>query len=275
MARQGLDQTSEGVTMGPQNTGRSTQQRIASELRAQIQDGSLAPGAKLPTEAELTERHAVARQTARSALILLVNEGLIEARRPHGYFVRAKKRMDYRPQSDLVVRPADAEKDIFLTEQSLAGRDPSQSIDVSIVTPPPEVATRLALEPDDLAVVRRRVRRLDGEPFYTNDSYYPLHIAQGTEMMIPHDISRGANQVLAECGFVQTRALDEFFIRMPSPSESARLELIPGTPVAIHVITGYTAVDLPVRCVVNVLPGDKHVVIYDRPGLPASDQGSS
>lgn len=250
---------------------RSVKQQIADELRAAILDGSLAAGGKLPTEGDLMEKHQVARQTVRDGLALLVNEGLIVARRPHGYFVRDRKRMEYRPQSDLSAHPSDSPKDVFLTEQDAAGRDPSQTIDVSIVQPPAEVATRLRVEPGDLVVVRRRVRYLNGEPFYTNDSYYPLTVAQDTPIMSPHDIARGANRVLAENGHVQVRAVDEIFVRMPTPDEAARLDLAPGTPIAIHVITGYGPDEAAIRCVLNLLPGDRHVIIYDRPGLPIPD----
>lgn len=260
--------------MVSRSASRSVKEQIADELRAAVLDGSLAPGDRLPTEADLIERHQVARNTARDALAMLVNEGLIVARRPHGYFVRDRQRMDYRPQSDLSVHPADAPQDVFLTEQGLAGREPSQSIDVSIVEPPPEVAKRLKLNPGEFAVVRRRVRFLGGEPFYSNDSFFPLPVVQDTPIMAPHDISRGANRVLADHGHVQVKATDEIFVRMPTPDEVKRLDLAPGTPVAVHIITGYGPSGEPLRCVLNILPGDRHVIIYDRPGYPLDQDGA-
>ena len=151
-----------------------------------------------------------------------------------------------------------------MTEHSDGWADPSQTIEVAIVDPPAEVAERLALGEGESAVVRRRVRSLDGEPYNINDSYYPLSLAQGTEIMQPGDIARGANEVLTEQGYEQVRALDEFYVRMPTPDEVRRLDLGPGTPIACHVATGITAEDLPVRVVVNVLPGDRHVIVYER-----------
>jgi GntR family transcriptional regulator len=256
----------------PRSVSRSVKQQIADDVRALILDGSLPAGGRLPTEAELIEAHQVARNTVRDALALLVHEGLIEARRPLGYFVRDRHRMDYRPQSDLKPRPDDLTQDVFLTSDfGIAGREPSQTIEVSIVHPPQLVAERLALEPDGLAVVRRRVRFLDGEPFYSNDSYFPRAVAEGTAVMSPADIARGANQELARLGHVQVRAVDEIFVRMPTPQEARRLDLSPGTPVAVHVITGYDANEQPLRCVLSVLPGDRHVILYERPGLPVTD----
>lgn len=41
--------------------------------------------------------------------------------------------------------------------------------------------------------------------------------------------------------------------------------------VAEHIITGYDQDDRPVRCVLNVLPGNRHVIIYERDGLPSPE----
>jgi DNA-binding GntR family transcriptional regulator len=239
-------------------------QQIADDLRSSIADGTLRPGAQLPTEAELTERYQVARNTARQALTSLVNEGLVTAARPRGYFVRERKPLYYRPQEEFRPRPLSPEMDIFLAEHAAGGRKPMQTIEVAIVVPPPDVKKRLSLGDGDLTVVRRRVRFLDGEPFNTNDSYFPLELVKETEIMRPDDIARGANQVLAETGFLQTRALDEFYVRMPTPEEVRRLEIGPGTPVTYHVATGLTAEGRPVRVVLNVLPGDRHIIAYER-----------
>ena len=57
---------------------RGTFRQIADQLRELISDGLLQPGAMMPSEAALAEEHEVARGTVRSALALLVDEGLIE-----------------------------------------------------------------------------------------------------------------------------------------------------------------------------------------------------
>ncbi|MEV7582206.1 GntR family transcriptional regulator [Streptomyces erythrochromogenes] len=51
--------------------------QIAADLAAEIASGVLAPGRPLPSEKELTERYGVARNTARSALAVLRERGLI------------------------------------------------------------------------------------------------------------------------------------------------------------------------------------------------------
>jgi GntR family transcriptional regulator len=238
--------------------------RIAEDLRRDVAEGRIPVGAQVPTEAELTTRYGVARATVRQALAALVNEGLIVARATRGYYVRDRKPLFYRPQTEFRPQPTSPEMDRFMTEHSQDGREPSQKIDVSIVVPPSDIARRLNLGPNEPAVVRRRIRSLDGEAFNTNDSYFPAKLVQDSEIMSPDDIARGASQVLAELGYDQVRALDEIYIRMPTPEETARLDLGPGTPVACHIVTGLTEDGTPVRVVVNVLPGDRHVIVFER-----------
>lgn len=244
--------------------GQAVYARIADDLRARIDDGRLAPGEKLPTEHELSAQYEVARATVRQALTLLSNEGLIVPNRPRGYFVRKIRRSMYRPQAEFRPRPHHPEMDQWMEEQADEGREPAQTITVEIVEPPEPIRSRLGMKPGQTAVVRRRIRFLDGEPFNLNDSYFPLDLVHDTEIMMPHDIQRGANEVLAELGAKQVRAIDEIEVRMPTPHEADRLQLGPGIPVAVIRSIGYTANDMPVRGVITILPGTRHVIVFER-----------
>lgn len=57
---------------------RGTYRQIADDLRRRIGSGELAPGEMIPSELALVEQHGVSRGTVRSALALLVDDGLIE-----------------------------------------------------------------------------------------------------------------------------------------------------------------------------------------------------
>lgn len=63
--------------------------QIALQTAAQIRDGTLARGERLPTAAQLARSLAVNRNTTLQAYRLLRDEGLIDLRRGRGAVVRA------------------------------------------------------------------------------------------------------------------------------------------------------------------------------------------
>lgn len=237
-------------------------ERVAAVLRAKIENGELDEDDKLPSEADLTTEFDVSRTTVRQALAGLVNEGLLRSEPGVGTFVRSRRRHVYRPQDDLGETVANPQADHFIRTE--AEHDPSQTIDVGPVTCPSVIATRLGVEPGTVVASRRRVRRFAGVPYSINDSYYPRDVVQGTQIEEPLDIARGVNTVLVERGFEQVAARDEIYIQMPSKDEAERLAILPGTAVAVHLVTGFTAEGRVVRVVRNVLPGDRHVITFDR-----------
>lgn len=69
----------------------SLYRRLADELRKAIASGQYPTGSLLPTESDLCATHQVSRHTARDALRILTDEGLIERRRGAGSVVIAAK----------------------------------------------------------------------------------------------------------------------------------------------------------------------------------------
>jgi DNA-binding GntR family transcriptional regulator len=67
---------------------------IAASLRTKIESGELAPGALLPSEAELTTLYGVSRGTTRQAFLELQAAGLIDAVQGKGRFVKASPSED-------------------------------------------------------------------------------------------------------------------------------------------------------------------------------------
>ncbi|WP_083970777.1 GntR family transcriptional regulator [Actinoplanes awajinensis] len=237
--------------------------KIAGDLREKIQAGLYPPGSQLPTQEELSRQYGVARMTTRQAVAQLINEGLVVSQQGRGATVRDRKQMVYRPQDGWEATTSPT-MDRFTAAFSRHGRNPSMDIEVVVVRADSLVAERLGIPLEARVAVRKRVISLDGEPFHINDTYYPYDLVRDTEIMDPADIPGGSNYVLAERGYRERYAIDEFFVRMPTPEEINRLGLDPGTPVAMHVVTGFTAREEPVRCDIFILPGDRHVIMYER-----------
>lgn len=65
-------------------------ERLAADLRQQIESGELQPGDQLPTVAELAKRYQVSTATVSKALRTLKDEGLIVTR--HGWGTHVAER---------------------------------------------------------------------------------------------------------------------------------------------------------------------------------------
>jgi DNA-binding GntR family transcriptional regulator len=237
--------------------------RIAADLRKAIADGDLTAEIEFPSEAQLMDRYGTSRVTVRKALAQLEQEGLVVARAGRGRTVRERPHMTYRPQSDEAPRRSRV-MDRFMTNMTDEGRSPSQQIDVKIEGADRLVAERYGVPKGTPMAVRRRVRSIDGEPFNINDTYYLLDLVKDTPIMNPADMPEGSNSIITRLLGREVRAIDEYYIRMPTPEESTRLALPTGTPVAVHYLTGFTADDKVGRVEKYVLPGDRHVIVYER-----------
>ncbi|WP_062346441.1 GntR family transcriptional regulator [Herbidospora yilanensis] len=241
---------------------RALYERVADDLRAAIVRGELKPGDNVPAEQELAANHQVSRQTVRQALQQLTNEGLLSSGRGRGRVVRSQTRLRWQLSSFESTARHNADGDAWNNDVRTQGHEPRQEVTVGIDTASPKVAQRLGVSEDDLVVVRRRVRYVDDMPFQLSDSYFPMDIAQGTVLMKPGDIAVPGG-ILSSIGHPQVKTLDEIQVRMPTKDETTRLGLPAGTPIAEHTRTGYDADGRPVRVMVSVLPGDRHVMVYE------------
>jgi DNA-binding GntR family transcriptional regulator len=61
--------------------------QIAAILRGEIERGVYAPGRPVPSETQLMQRYEVARLTARKAVRVLADEGLVEVVPGRGSYV--------------------------------------------------------------------------------------------------------------------------------------------------------------------------------------------
>ncbi|MET0451890.1 MAG: GntR family transcriptional regulator [Mycobacterium sp.] len=139
---------------------------IAAQVRDRIVVEQLGPHTLLPSERELAEQHQVSRMTARQALSLLENEGVVYRKPPRGTFV-AEPRVRFHIGS-------------FSEEVARQGRQPAARLLWSeYQDPTPSV--RLALELDDTAAVHvfHRLRTVDDVPFALETTFLPADLTPG------------------------------------------------------------------------------------------------
>lgn len=122
---------------------------IAASISAQIRQGRLRPGDRLPSERELCEQFSVSRSVVREALSQLKSDGLVEAIRGSGAYVLEKdQRQSFRMQ------------DIALGERD------SLALVMELVETVEVAATRLAAlrrTPEDLKLIRRALIGMEYE----------------------------------------------------------------------------------------------------------------
>ncbi|MGO8883270.1 MAG: GntR family transcriptional regulator [Streptosporangiaceae bacterium] len=61
--------------------------QVAAIIRAAIESGEIPPGRAVPSEKTLMQEHGIARETARKAVRVLRDEGLVEIVQGRGAYV--------------------------------------------------------------------------------------------------------------------------------------------------------------------------------------------
>jgi GntR family transcriptional regulator len=214
--------------------GQLPSRRIADAVRALITSGELAPGDKLPSERELARRFGTARNTAREAVRLLTEEGLVTAQHGRGVFVREKQLL-VRWGNDRYSRRTYRETGLtpFRLEMQRQGKTPRVDvISIDQVTPPFDVAERLKAAPDEPSVLRREnTYYADDEPLQVVTTYIRWTDAEGTPLLQPKTGPGGIYGRLEERGHTMTSGHDEITARMATHPEAQALALPPGVPV--------------------------------------------
>lgn len=241
---------------------RSKYRPIADALRDAIQRGEYAPGDRIPGENALMAKYGVTRPTARLALDVLKNEGLVAARKGSGTVVR-----DFKPLRRHGIQRLAEEQ--WGSGRSIWDADTDgRSLDVDNIrvqegTAPAHVAHVLGLGPDEPVIVRSRRFVLDGKPVLAATSYLPAGIAAGTPIADPNPGDGGIYKRLAELGFAPTRFVEEIRSRMPLPDEVEDLDLPVGTPVFLLCRVAFAADRVPVEVNEMVLDAMAYVLNYE------------
>jgi GntR family transcriptional regulator len=241
---------------------------IAEAIRSQIESGELPPGAQLPSERDLASAYGTARNTAREAVRLLADAGLVITDQGKGSFVRPQMSLIRLGNDRYSPRHRDTGLSPFLLEcakQGKTGRFEVLSIDR--VQPPPEVAERLGVPGRTKSVLRREnVFYADDDPVERVTTYIPWTIAKGTGLLqdeVPHQF--GIHGILEDQGHVMTRLREEVSTRMPRPEETRLLRLRPGVPVLDVWHTSLDQDGEPYELTRFVMRGDMTGLLYDVP----------
>ncbi|MFJ5640820.1 GntR family transcriptional regulator [Streptomyces sp. NPDC093223] len=247
--------------------------QVADVLRREIDNGTYAPGARLPSENDLQERFDASRNTIRNGLSLLVSEGLISSSQGLGYEVKSHEVFELNASRfENLTFPQNG--DAYSTDVTNAGRRPHQTFRVEMLPAPDGIAERLRVPAGTTAVLRFCHRYVDDVPWSTQATYYPSWLVEESPRLAePGDVAEGTTRYLASRGIEQVGYFDEIAARMPTPEEARLLEVGAGVPVMLWTRTGYSA-DRPIRCTVTTFRGDLNRMNYEIGELSARSENA-
>lgn len=139
-------------------------QQIIDKIKARIESGEYNPGQLLPSEAMFCSEFGVSRVTVRSALSVLIDEGIIVTKHGKGTFVKEhikqQKSNHFRGFTDFC---KENNRSLY-THVLLLEQQPATSKLISI----------LSLQPGEPVVYLRRVRFIDYKPILIEETWLPF-----------------------------------------------------------------------------------------------------
>jgi GntR family transcriptional regulator len=253
-------------------------ERIADDLRRQIQSGALAPGAQLEPESVLVDTYRVSAPTIRQAIGVLHAEGLTEARHGIGTFVRRprqKIRRDtarYQWEKDRVHEPVDARSQAGATEEDtgLNVEDLDFFASYELIEAPAELAAIFKVPVGTRLLHRHYYTRSKSEnvPLSLVDSYLEYDVVAANPDLLDQGNEPwpgGTQHQLSTIGIELDRIRDEVTARPPSADEAEKLDLGPGVSVLrIRKISIDTS-DRVVEVADSIHAGDRSELVYTTP----------
>ncbi|MDR7542725.1 MAG: GntR family transcriptional regulator [Armatimonadota bacterium] len=222
-------------------------EQVADALRQQIHAGELKPGTAIPPESELTVTFGVSRVTARKALDLLVEEGLIVRRQGKGTFVTGGK-----IQQDLHALRGFAEL--------MAERGDEQAMEViefGVVPADVHVARSLRLEPEASVLRIRRRHILQGAPI----AYAIIHVPYdlGRRFTLEEVSTTPIYALLETRASVHVKRATQIIRAVAADQLTARqIDLPRAAPVMMIERVTYSSEDVPVEHIVFFYRGDRY-----------------
>lgn len=250
---------------------RPVYKQVADDLRRRITSGELRPGDPLPSEPQLTQEYGgISRTIVRQGLTLLRNEGLISSRHGKGWFVRNQRpvrRMAstrYQAELNQVARQEEDRDASPFTYDHKAFSQFNLGRKLSEVAADDELAEVFGVVVGTMLLLREFKFIFDGEPHRTSRSYLLLDMVAGTPITDPaNEPWPGGTMAQLDSVGVRVTAVDEIVrARMPTPEESADLDIDEGVPVLAVRRLMYAGDKVVEACVDIVIPADRVILHY-------------
>jgi GntR family transcriptional regulator len=243
----------------------SLYQRIADDLRQQIESGQLPPGSQLGTEIELREHYGASRNTVRDAIKSLITRGLIETRPGQGTFVTETIVPFVTTLTGDPETASGGEGQTYSQEVAATLREPADTDpEVGIRPANPDIAADLQISESDQVVSRHQQRSIDGTEWSLQTSFYPMRfVTEGgaIRLLDARNIAEGTVEYLrVALGLKQAGYRDKLIVRPPDQNETRFFRLPGDGRVSVIEIRRIAFDDggTPMRLTVSVYPADRN-----------------
>jgi GntR family transcriptional regulator len=251
---------------------RPTYQQLAEVLRRRVVARDYLPGAKLPSESEMTDEYGVSRDVVRRTLAVLRAEGLVTSVQGRGSYVRAHRVVrrraadHYQRELDQLARPESERDDEPFTADHRDFTRFDLGRTLTVVAADDDEAETFGVEPGTRLLRRRFVFAFDGEPHRISYSDLPLDLVDGTPITDPtrEPWPGGTMAQLASVGVQVTDVEEVVSARMPTSEEREELHIDEGVPVVCicrRMLAGGRVVEV---CDI-VIPADRVDLQYRMP----------
>lgn len=199
---------------------------IADELRQRIHTGIYQAKDRLPSIETLATEFGVARQTARDAIGVLADEGLVWTARGRAAVVRDRRviRVPLSRYTDVLQPPgASGPWEAACAEQGLNGR--MVLVDAGRVDADEDIAAALEVPVGTPLVFRHRHAMLDDSVVQVQRVWYPLELVEGTALAETNKVVGGVFRLLTAVGHAPAVLTERIRARLPAQEDAAELEI--------------------------------------------------
>ncbi len=226
--------------------------QLKTLLEEQIKSGMLKSGERIPSEYELCRMYQISRTTARQALNELVRVGKLVRTQGRGTFVaefHIKK-----PVSQLSGFTQDIE------EQGM--RPQSKVLLFSAIIPPIDAARALQLNPNEAAIILKRLRCVDDKVLGMDIVYLSFRRFHD---ILNYDLDNKSLYLLLKMKFntVPTRSVDTIEAIMLEGDLAKTLKAPEGTPALYMVEHVFDQDECVFEYCINYYRGDRYIFHVD------------
>ena len=193
---------------------------LEQALRLRI--AALRPGARVPSDTELSAEFGVSRMTARNAMQRLVDDGLVAREPGRGSFVAEPP--THRHANRLMT---------FTQEMLRTGRRPTSRVLIRVIRPSTDrEAADLGIGMRQPVVHIRRVRMADGQPIALEST---VLVRSAADAVVGADLAEGSlHEALRAAGIMPRRGVATISAASATADDAHLLGLRPGAPLLVE-----------------------------------------